>query len=185
MNVGVLVAAEVMSAIGREPVSTLQSWLYTPGDPRWWDYYAMVIYAMHFALPCIFAFLLWVTRKERFWQFTIALCLLTYSAFAFFLLYPAAPPWLANTWGVVDGIGWPASSVTSSIGFNPIRDLDTVSIWQNASPHPVAAMPSFFSLTRNARSTEEPKALIATFLPLRSREDLIGESSRTKKVFWA
>jgi hypothetical protein len=24
----------------------------------------------------------------------------------------------------------------------PIRELDTVSIWQNASPHPVAAMPS-------------------------------------------
>ena len=97
---------------------------------------------MHFALPCIFAFLLWVTRKDRFWQFTIALCLMTYSAFAFFLLYPAAPPWLANSWGVVDGIGWPASSVTKSIGVDPIRNLDTVSIWQNASPHPVAAMPS-------------------------------------------
>ena len=90
----------------------------------------------------MFAFLLWVTRKERFWQFTIAFCLMTYSAFAFFLLYPAAPPWLANSWGVVEGIGWPAGSVTASIGYSPIRTLDTVSIWQNASPHPVAAMPS-------------------------------------------
>src|SRR5262249_2058209 len=41
-------------------------------------------------------------------------------------------------------------------------------------------MPSFLSLTRSARSTEEPKALIATFLPLRSREVLIGESSRLR-----
>lgn len=127
---------------GREPVSTLQGWLYTPGEPRWWDYLALVVYSMHFALPCIFAFLLWVTNKARFWQFTIAFCLMTYSAFAFFLFYPAAPPWLANSWGVVSGIGWPAGSVTANIGVAPIEALDTVSIWQNASPHPVAAMPS-------------------------------------------
>jgi len=137
-----LVEFDVALMFGREPVSTLQGWLYTPGDPRWWDYLALVVYSMHFALPCIFAFLLWVTRKERFWLFTIAFCLMTYSAFAFFLLYPAAPPWLANSWGVVGGIGWPTRSVTESIGYDPVRSLDTVSIWQNASPHPVAAMPS-------------------------------------------
>jgi hypothetical protein len=127
---------------GHEPVSTLQGWLYTPNDPQWWDYLALVVYSMHFALPCLFGFLLWMTRKERFWQFTLTFCLMTYSAFAFFLFYPAAPPWLANSWGVVSGIGWPAGSVTASIGYAPIRELNTVSIWQNASPHPVAAMPS-------------------------------------------
>ncbi|MBA3274195.1 MAG: inositol phosphorylceramide synthase [Chloroflexia bacterium] len=137
-----LVDFDVALMFGHEPVSTLQGWLYTPGDPKWWDYLALIVYSMHFALPCIFAFLLWITRKERFWQFTIAFCLMTYSAFAFFLLYPAAPPWLANSWGVVSGIGWPAGSVTASIGVAPIQALDTVSIWQNASPHPVAAMPS-------------------------------------------
>ncbi len=137
-----LIDFDVALMFGHEPVSTLQGWIYTPGDPRWWDYLALIVYSMHFALPCIFAFLLWVTRKERFWQFTIAFCLMTYSAFASFLFYPAAPPWLANSWGVVSGIGWPAGSVTSSIGYSPIQALDTVSIWQNASPHPVAAMPS-------------------------------------------
>ncbi len=137
-----LIDFDMALMFGREPVSTLQGWLYTPGNPRWWDYLALIVYSMHFALPCIFAFLLWVTRKERFWQFTIAFCLMTYSAFAFFLLYPAAPPWLANSWGVVSGIGWPAGSVTASIGYDPVQGLDTVSIWQNASPHPVAAMPS-------------------------------------------
>lgn len=127
---------------GHEPVSTLQGWIYTPNDPKWWDYLALIVYSMHFALPCLFAFLLWMTRKERFWQFTLTFCLMTYSAFICFLLYPAAPPWLANTWGVVNGIGWPAGSVTANIGYAPIRELNTVSIWQNASPHPVAAMPS-------------------------------------------
>jgi membrane-associated phospholipid phosphatase len=137
-----LVNFDISLMFGHEPVSTLQGWLYTPGDPKWWDYLAMIVYSLHFALPCMFAFLLWITRKERFWQFTLAFCLMTYSAFAFFLFYPAAPPWLANSWGVVSGIGWPASSVTASIGIDPIRELDTISIWQNASPHPVAAMPS-------------------------------------------
>jgi len=137
-----LIDFDVALMFGHEPVSTLQGWIYTSGSPQWWDYLALIVYSMHFALPCIFAFLLWVTKKERFWQFTLALCLMTYSAFAFFLLYPAAPPWLANSWGVVSGIGWPAGSVTANIDIAPIRALDTVSIWQNASPHPVAAMPS-------------------------------------------
>jgi hypothetical protein len=123
-------------------VTTLQGWLYTPGNPRWWDYLALIVYSLHFALPCMFAFLLWLTRKERFWQFTIAFCLMTYSAFFFFLLYPAAPPWLANNWGIIHGVGWPAGSVTATIDIAPVRTLDTLSIWQNASPHPVAAMPS-------------------------------------------
>ncbi|CAN5820812.1 hypothetical protein BH24CHL3_BH24CHL3_03960 [soil metagenome] len=137
-----LVDFDVALMFGHEPVSTLQRWIYTPGNPQWWDYLSLIVYSMHFALPCIFAFLLWVTKKQRFWQFTLALCLMTYSAFVFFLLYPAAPPWLANSWGVVSGIGWPAGSVTATIDIAPIRSLDTFSIWQNASPHPVAAMPS-------------------------------------------
>jgi len=137
-----LVDFDLTLLFGHEPVTTLQGWLYTPGDPKWWDYLALIVYSLHFALPCMFAFLLWLTRKERFWQFTIAFCLMTYSAFFFFLLYPAAPPWLANNWGVVHGVGWPAGSVTANIDIARIETLDTLSIWQNASPHPVAAMPS-------------------------------------------
>lgn len=127
---------------GHEPVSTIQSWLFTPNDPRWWDFLAIIIYTLHFAVPCVFAFLLWIRHKGWFWQFTITFCLMTYSAFIAFLLFPAAPPWLANGWGVVSGIGWPASSVTAAIGFAPIREFDTMSIFTNASPHPVAAFPS-------------------------------------------
>lgn len=127
---------------GHEPVSTIQGWLYTANDPQWWDFMAIVIYAFHFALPLLFAFLLWITGKDRFWQFTLALCLMCYSAFLAFLLFPAAPPWLANTWGVVSGIGWPAGSVTARITYAPIRQFDTLTIWQDVSPHPVAAMPS-------------------------------------------
>ena len=47
------------------------------------------------------------------------------------------------------------------------------------------SMPSFLSLTRNARSTAEPKALTPTFLPLRSCVEVKGESLSTKNVFCA
>lgn len=126
---------------GHEPISTLQSWIYTPDAPKWWDYLALVVYSLHFVLPCMFAFLLWLTSRERFWQFTLAFCLMTYTAFAFFLFMPAAPPWLALSWGVTPDIGWPARWVVERINIasNP---MDAVTIWQNASPHPMAAMPS-------------------------------------------
>jgi membrane-associated phospholipid phosphatase len=137
-----LIAFDKVLFFGHEPVSTIQGWLFTPGRPQWWDFLAIIVYTMHFAVPCVFAFLLWIKRKAWFWQFTLTFCLMTYSAFIAFLLFPAAPPWLANSWGVVSGIGWPASSVTAEIGFAPIREFDTLSIFQNASPHPVAAFPS-------------------------------------------
>ncbi len=142
VRVETLVEFDMALMFGHEAVSTLQGWLYTPGDPHWWDYLALIVYSIHFGIPCVFGFLLWVHDKERFWRFTLTLCFMAYTAFGFFLLYPAAPPWLANSWGVVSGIGWPAGSVTAAIDVAPIRALDTVSIWQNTSPHPVAAMPS-------------------------------------------
>lgn len=137
-----LVAFDRSLLFGYEPVSTLQDWLYVPGTVHWYDYFAVIVYTMHFILPCLFAFLLWIGRKERFWQFTLAFCFMTYGAFAFFLLYPAAPPWLADAWDVLPNIHWPQGQVTANIGVGGIQTLDTYAIWQNASPHPVAAMPS-------------------------------------------
>lgn len=137
-----LIAFDRSLLFGREPVSTLQGWLYTPGVVHWYDYFAVIVYTMHFILPCMFAFGLWLGRKERFWQFTLAFCFMTYAAFAFFLLYPAAPPWLAGAWDVLPNIRWPQGQVTASINVAGIETLDTYAIWQNASPHPVAAMPS-------------------------------------------
>jgi hypothetical protein len=128
--------------LGHSPIILLQDWLYEVGNPRWWDFLALIMYSMHFVLPCVFAFALWLTHKRRFWMFTITFCLMTYSAFAFFLLYPAAPPWLAQSWGVFSGLWFPQNDVIASIQPEGFQTLDTYAIWGNASPHPVAAMPS-------------------------------------------
>jgi hypothetical protein len=127
---------------GHSPIILLQDWLYTRGDLHWWDFFALIMYSMHFVLPCAFAFVLWLTNKRRFWSFTIAFCFMTYVAFAFFLLYPAAPPWLAQSWGVMSGLGFPQNGVLAAIQPKGLGTIDTFAIWGNASPHPVAAMPS-------------------------------------------
>lgn len=128
--------------LGHSPIHVLQGWLYEAGNPRWWDYLALIIYSMHFVLPCAFAFVLWLTNKRRFWMFTLTFCFMTYAAFAVFLLYPAAPPWLAQGWGIVPGMGFPQNDVLRVIQPEGFATLDTYAIWGNASPHPVAAMPS-------------------------------------------
>ncbi len=127
---------------GALPPQVLQDWLYDVGRLHWWDYFALVVYSMHFVLPCMFAFVLWLTEKARFWQFTLTFCFMTYAAFAFFLFYPAAPPWLAEEWGVTPGIAWPTDQVVAAIAPNDFAAFDALSIWGAASPHPVAAMPS-------------------------------------------
>ena len=127
---------------GALPPQLLQDWLYDPNVLRWWDYFALVVYAMHFVMPCLFAFVLWLTEKARFWQFTLTFCFMTYAAFAFFLFYPAAPPWLAEEWGITQGIAWPTDQVVAAIAPNDFAAFDAISIWGAASPHPVAAMPS-------------------------------------------
>jgi hypothetical protein len=127
---------------GHSPIILLQDLFYEWGTANWWDYFALIMYSMHFVLPCVFAFVLWLTNKRRFWTFTLTFCFMTYAAFAFFLLYPAAPPWLAQSWGVMGGMGFPQNHVLEAIQPEGFATLDTFAIWGNASPHPVAAMPS-------------------------------------------
>lgn len=127
---------------GHSPIILLQDLLYEVGNPRWWDYLALIMYSMHFVLPSVFAFVLWLTNKRRFWLFTLTFCFMTYAAFAFFLLYPAAPPWLAQAWDVAGGFWFPQNDVLAVIQPEGFDTLDTYAIWGNASPHPVAAMPS-------------------------------------------
>jgi hypothetical protein len=93
---------------GHLPTLWLQGKLYVPGQVHGYDYVALLFYSLHFVFPLAFAFMLWLTRKERFWQFSLTFLLMTYAAFAFFLYYPAAPPWLAERWGFVKGVQWPA-----------------------------------------------------------------------------
>lgn len=127
---------------GQLPTIWLQSRLYDVGQVHWFDYAALLFYALHFVFPLAFAFLLWLTRKERFWQFTLGFLVMTYAAFAFFLLYPAAPPWFAQRYEYIDGVSWPAGQALQAMVPQRYNNFDTFSIWDDVSGNAVAAMPS-------------------------------------------
>ncbi len=127
---------------GALPVAWLQDRFYEPGVVHWYDRMAVVVYALHFVLPLVFAFLLWLRRRDRFWQFSLAFLTMTYAAFVAFVLFPAAPPWLAERWGLTSGLALPADQALAALVPGEYTNLTSLRIWNRASPNPVAALPS-------------------------------------------
>ncbi|HET9014056.1 MAG TPA: phosphatase PAP2 family protein, partial [Thermomicrobiaceae bacterium] len=142
VHLGELVAADRAIFGGHLPVLWLQQHLFVQGTLHWYDFLSVVVYAMFFVVPLLFAFYLWVGHKERFWQFTLALLAMTYVGFLIYLLYPAAPPWIADQWGVVHGVVLPFNQVWGALIPHPLNNLDQVTIWNAVAGNPVAAMPS-------------------------------------------
>jgi membrane-associated phospholipid phosphatase len=106
-------------------------------DHLWGHFYTPVLdvitngfYLFHFLSPLVLSLLLWTRRRQMYWAFVIALVVLSYSAFATYILFPAAPPW----WATVHGY----------MGNEPVYlDHFVVSTEKMMStPNPVAAVPS-------------------------------------------
>lgn len=127
---------------GEIPVTWLQDKLYVAGTAHWYDLLAVLVYGLHFVFPLVFAFMLWIGRKDRFWQFTIGLLVMSYLGFAGFLLYPAAPPWLAQQWGYIQDLHNPFDQAFKVLAPRRYDNFDTMTLWTLRSPNPVAAMPS-------------------------------------------
>ena len=137
-----LIEADRVLFGGHQPVLWVQDRFHEAGTVHWYDYVALLFYALHFVFPLVFAFMLWLTRKERFWQFSLTFLVMTYAAFAFFLYYPAAPPWMANRDGYIQGVEWPATQAFQALVPHRYDNFDTFKIWDEVSGNPVAAMPS-------------------------------------------
>ena len=127
---------------GEIPPTWLQDKLYVAGTVHWYDVLSVLVYGLHFVFPLVFAFMLWVGRKDRFWQFTIGLLIMSYLGFAGYLLYPAAPPWLAQQWGYIQGLENPFDQAFKVLAPRRYDNFDTMTLWTLRSPNPVAAMPS-------------------------------------------
>jgi membrane-associated phospholipid phosphatase len=127
---------------GTDPTIWVQQKLYTPGQSHWYDALAAIAYLLHFVYPLVFAFALWLRRRDRFWEFSLALLVMSYSAFIFFLLLPTAPPWLAADWGMLEGFQRPSQEGFQVLLPGRYDNLDTFTLWTHHSPNPVAAVPS-------------------------------------------
>jgi membrane-associated phospholipid phosphatase len=83
---------------GHVPTIWLQQHFYHPGHLAWYDVGATVLYSLHFVFPMAIAFALWVWKREIFVEFMLAFLVLALAGFATYVLYPAAPPWIAADW---------------------------------------------------------------------------------------
>jgi hypothetical protein len=106
--------------------------------PAPYDYIAAVLYLMHFVAPLSFAFVLWMRSREEFARFTSSFLVLSYAALATFVVFPAAPPWLASQQGYLPEVHEQVGVVLSA--FPSHFHLPTV--YQLFDPNQVAAIPS-------------------------------------------
>lgn len=102
------VAADRWLAGGALPTVVLQQhW-----DADWWHAIATLVYASHFVATPLLLAVLWVRDRARWARYARLVIALSAAGLLTYVLYPAAPPWLAARDGVIEpvrrlsGTGW-------------------------------------------------------------------------------
>lgn len=121
---------------GSLPTASLQHWLWH-GVVRWYDFVFYFVYTLHFIMPLALAVLVWKLRDHYYWRFVSSYVALSFAGFLTYLLYPAAPPWMASEMGYIQPIVRVSSSVWYALGVH-----DYPSLYSKIAPNPVAAVPS-------------------------------------------
>jgi len=118
------------------PTVWLQQLLWH-GQVVWYDFVFYGVYMLHFVLPLGLMVLIWKFRDHHYWRVAATYLITSFAGFVTFLLYPAAPPWLAAQEGYIPHITRVSSEVFSAMGVH-----DFPSVYNKMSPNPVAAVPS-------------------------------------------
>ena len=133
-----LVAIHFDQLLFGTPPSVWLQQRFARSAPTPYDYVAAVLYLLHFVAPLSFAFVLWMRSREEFARFTSSFLVLSYAALATFVVFPAAPPWLASQQGYLPEVHEQVGVVLSA--FPSHFDLPTV--YRLFDPNQVAAIPS-------------------------------------------
>jgi membrane-associated phospholipid phosphatase len=134
----VMVDVDSFLFFGETPTEWLQDRLYDPGVVHWWDVLFTLTYTSYFIVPFALAGYFWARDRLAFHRFTRRLVTLALCGLATYILFPAAPPWLAGEMGLIDevhrttGKGWEVVSVGTASLFSKGQ----------ASSNLVAAVPS-------------------------------------------
>jgi membrane-associated phospholipid phosphatase len=122
------------------PTVWLQQHLWHGGsDLRWWDYATWLVYLTHFFVTLVVAAILWRWAHDHFARFATMVCVLALTGFTTYVLYPAAPPWLAARH---DQIG--ESNRTIGVTWHHVPITHFGSLFEKGTRYAnnVAAMPS-------------------------------------------
>ncbi|MEZ5078882.1 MAG: phosphatase PAP2 family protein [Solirubrobacterales bacterium] len=123
---------------GTTPTEWLQAQIHQPGVVNWWDVAFTIVYTSYFIVPFVLAGYLWARDHPAFKRFVRRLVTLALAGLATYILFPAAPPWLASQHGLLDGVqrttaeGWQVLGVGTAALFSKGQGVS----------NPVAAVPS-------------------------------------------
>ena len=123
---------------GDVPTVWLQERL-VDGSAQWYDAAAALIYITHFVAIPLTTSIAWFRMRQRFAAWLAAVIAFSTLGMGGYVLYPAAPPWLASDTGAVGGV-----RRISDLGWEWLH-LDfvgTLTASGQAGSNPVAAMPS-------------------------------------------
>jgi membrane-associated phospholipid phosphatase len=96
------VEADKVLGLGQVPTIRLQDALYTPGHLHFWDYAAFSFWFSHFFATLLVAVGIWLYRYQWFHRFAACIVVLAAMGLVTYVLFPAAPPWLAADHGYID-----------------------------------------------------------------------------------
>jgi hypothetical protein len=109
------------------------------GSPHWYDAVAALVYVTHFFSIPLVTGIAWFRMRDRFSSWLATVITFTIVGISGYVVYPAAPPWLAATRGETG----PVDRI-SEIGWHYLH-LDPVAsatVLGQGDSNPVAAMPS-------------------------------------------
>ena len=141
---------------GQTPTEWLQARIHQPGVVSPWDVGFTLVYTSYFIVPFVLAGVLWARDRPAFLAFTKRFVTLALAGLTTYILFPAAPPWMAAEMGLLENVhrttaeGWQVLGVGTAGLFSEGQ----------ASVNLVAAVPSLHSAFT---------ALVAMFLWSRVR----------------
>jgi hypothetical protein len=150
VHVADLASAERALFGGHLPTAVLQDWLRPSSGADLLALAGTLVYLLHFPLPIVTGLILWRWRRPLFHHYLVALILLCFAGFVTYLLFPAAPPWIAAQAGQLGSApGEPRVSYLKPSAFVALAGaiaLDGRAVYELAfgsiNANPVAAVPS-------------------------------------------
>jgi hypothetical protein len=126
---------------GEVPTEWLQTHLYDPDALSAWNVFFTLTYTSYFIVPFALAGALWARDRPAFLRFAKRLVTLALTGLATYILFPAAPPWMAGEMGLLHDI-----HRTTSKGWE-ILGVGTASLFSDGQDkvNLVAAVPSLHS----------------------------------------
>ncbi len=150
VHIGSMVGADELITLGSVPTAWLQEALRPTSGVDIVAEIATVVYMLHFVLPLVTGFILWLWRRPAYFDYVAALILLSLAAFVTYVVMPTAPPWYAAQAGVLnDAAGNPILAYLKPGAFDTLANalgfkgsyLYTYAFY-DINPDNVAAWPS-------------------------------------------